>query len=100
MVNQYSPAVMSTAADSCWTLPYLRHGKASKPAKEGIQHKVTTSMYVVYCTKCIGLHVHNGTAEIRASLVWFEVSVDDAVAVDVLQSQHGLREVHTSHLQR
>ena len=37
---------------------------------------------------------------LRDVLVRFEVSVNDAIAVDVLQSQHCLSKVHSGHLER
>ena len=33
-------------------------------------------------------------------LVWFEVSVNNAVVMEILQSQHGLSEVHACHIHR
>lgn len=39
-------------------------------------------------------------SRVRVSLVGFQVSVDDAVVVEILQRQDGLREVHPSHVDR
>lgn len=49
-------------------------------------------------------HKQSGSEKKRrrpgASLVRFEVSVDDAVVVEILQSEDGLGEVHASHIHR
>ena len=36
----------------------------------------------------------------KASLVWFEVSVDDAIVVEILQCQHRLCKIHPGHIHR